>query len=287
MPERQRPPAVIANSIRQKREVDPERTFLLVEGDDDRLLFGRHLKSCSIIPAWGRPHALAVIAELERTGYTGALAIVDADFTVLEGEVPPSLNVLLTDHHDVECMMLDSPALAHVLRELGDEESIGRFEQERGVTVQQYLLSIGIGVGYLRWASARNGWKLKFEELDFARFIRERDFHHDPSALIIAVRGHQGGRTTPLPSEQDMRAAVDSLVSVSHDQWHVCRGHDLVEILSIGLRKVLGKNNDSDVRGERLEQQLRLAYEERYFQATRLYAAIIAWQQRNPPFKVL
>ena len=91
----------------------------------------------------------------------------------------------------------------------------------------------------------------------------------------------------PVPSVAELESGIQDIRNPEHDAWHVCCGHDLVELLSIGLRRVLGKNNESDVRRERLEQQLRLAYEEGYFLRTRLYASIQAWEQRNPPFKVL
>ena len=284
----QRRPVVLANSIRQKRQVNATRTFLIVEGDDDKLFFGRYANSFhgSILVAHGRPKVLEVMAELERTGHGGVLAIVDTDFTALDGEPSPGPNVLQTDHHDVECMLLDSSALQHVLRELGDPEALDRFEAERQVTITEYLLSLGVWIGYLRWASARNGWKLKFEELDYARFIREKDFADDRRLLIMVVRGHQGGSVAP-PSPEEMHAAIDGLVSDAHDRWHVCCGHDLVEILAIGLRRVLGNNNPGDLRRDKLERELRLAYEEGYFRKTGLHAAIGAWEAQNPPYKVL
>jgi hypothetical protein len=231
----------------------------------------------------GRPKVVEVILHLERSGFRGALGIVDADFEVLERVEPPSPNILATDHHDVECMMLASPALSHLLRNLGDEERIASFQAEK---VVPHLLSVGRMVGYLRWASARNKWSLKFEGLSFKAFVREKDFSFEPRLLFEEIRRHQGGRG-PAPLVSELEAGIEELMDPSHDVWHVCCGHDLVELLSVGLRRVLGKNNEGDVRGERLEQLLRLAYEEGYFMQTTLAVSILAWQQRNPPFKIL
>ncbi len=287
MPEQKRPPVIIANSIRLKRSADPDRSFLVVEGQDDKAFFGRHARSCDIVVAWGRPNVVGVIVELDRTSFLGALGVVDADFTILEGEGLVSPNLVVTDHHDVESMMLDSPALSHLLRELGDDVRLAEFGRERATTLTEYLLSAGKWIGYLRWASARNKWSLDFEELDFSRFVRERDLGFDLHLFLVEIRNHQGGRTTPLPSEGEMQSAITALASPLHDLWHVCCGHDLVNLLSIGFRRVLGKNNEALVRRDRLEQQLRLAYEERYFKETRIYQAIFAWEVRNRPFKIL
>jgi hypothetical protein len=279
----------IANSIRMKRSQYPTRAYLLVEGQDDKAFFGRYTdtKNCNITVAHGRPRVVEVILELDRTSFHGALGIVDADFEVLERREPPSPNILVTDHHDVECMMLDSPALGHLLRELGEEGLISSFQSERQGEVVAHLLAVGKVIGYLRWVSARRQWSLKFEGLSFKAFVREKDFSFEPRGLLEEVRRHQGGRAGAVPSIEELDASIDLLKDPAHDAWHVCCGHDLVELLSIGLRRVLGRNTDADVRAERLEQQLRLAYEESYFLRTKLFASIQAWEQRNPPFKVL
>lgn len=72
-----------------------------------------------------------------------------------------------------------------------------------------------------------------------------------------------------------------------HDPWQVCCGHDLVKILSLGLRKAIGSNKATDVEPNSLERNLRLAYEEIYFQDTKLYALIRTWESKHQPFRVL
>ena len=282
-----RPAAAIANSIRMKQSQHPTRTALVVEGQDDGAFFGRYTDpgSCHITVAHGRPKVVEIILELDRTAFCGALGIVDADFEVLEQRVPPSPNILVTDRHDVECMMLASPALDHLLRELGDEKQLDALKQQRG-SVVEHLLSMGKVVGYLRWVSARSQWSLKFEGLDFSKFIR-KDFNLDTELLFQELRSHQGGRAVPMLSSAEMQDRIKELSDPTHDLWHVCCGHDLVELLSIGLRKVLGQHPEAQVKREVLERQLRLAYEARYFQGTELYMSLRAWEERNPPFRVL
>jgi hypothetical protein len=285
----ERPAVNIANSIQMKRSQNPTRTDLVVEGEDDKAFFGRYTdpKACHIAVAHGKPNVRDVILELDKRGFRGTLGIVDADFDVLEQRGLPSPNLIATDLHDVECMMLASPAFEHLLRELGDQELRGSFEKQRGTVVEQ-LLTMGREIGYLRWASARNEWSLKFEGLDFGKFIREKSFSFELRSLFEALRNHQGGqRVGPVPSVDEMQVGVDALRSSTHDLWHVCCGHDLVELLSIGLRKVLGQHNDASVDRKLLERQLRLAYEEGYFRRTVLYVRIREWEERNYPFRVL
>jgi hypothetical protein len=224
------------------------------------------------------------ILELDRTDFKGALAIADADYTVLDRQPSPSPNLLVTDHHDVETMLIASPALEHVLRELGKEESIVQFERERGIAVRAHLAALARPIGYLRWLSSRNAWSLRFEALQFERFVRDKTLVLDELALLETLRNPAGHA---IPESKQVQAALSALIEPAHDVWHVCCGHDLVVLLSLGLRKLWGSNADAEVKPERLERELRLAYESAYFLATNLYAAIRVWESRNAPFRVL
>jgi len=73
----------------------------------------------------------------------------------------------------------------------------------------------------------------------------------------------------------------------THDPWHVCCGHDLVCILSIGLRKIIGTWNPNDIKPDVLERSLRLAFERSYFHKTQLYVSIQQWEKANTPFVIL
>lgn len=277
-----------ANSIRMARTHDRTRTFLIVEGDDDRALFAWHVDStaCRVEACYGRDKVVEVLAILDADHFPGVVGIADADYTVLNGERQQTGNLLLTDHHDVECLMLASPALAHVLHELGDASRIREFEKARGCSIVEQLHCVGKVIGHLRWASNQEKWALRFEGLEFTKFLDCQTLQLDVSAFVEAVRGQQGGRTTPMPTADMMSAAIRECASRNADPWHVCRGHDLVQILAIGFRRTLGTRNESEVRPERLEQMLRLAFRTEFFHATKLYLAMRAWEQSNPPFRL-
>lgn len=63
--------------------------------------------------------------------------------------------------------------------------------------------------------------------------------------------------------------------AVSHDDWCTGCGHDVIGILSIGLRKAIGSSTAGAVSPDILERSLRLAYERAYFQ--------VALVPRSPP----
>ncbi|MFN5871336.1 MAG: hypothetical protein ACK44G_02150, partial [Aphanizomenon sp.] len=87
--------------------------------------------------------------------------------------------------------------------------------------------------------------------------------------------------------DEDLEKRLITERSNNQDPWQVCCGHDLVEILSLGLRKAIGTNKTVDVEANSLERNLRLAYEVAYFYKTQLYLAIRQWETNNQPFHVL
>ncbi|NEP15226.1 MAG: hypothetical protein F6K14_34670 [Symploca sp. SIO2C1] len=103
-------------------------------------------------------------------------------------------------------------------------------------------------------------------------------------ALITRVR--QKSHPCSWKDEQ-LKTWLINQKSSSHDPWQVCCGHDLVEILSVSLRKTFGSNKAAEVEPNRLERNLRLAYEKAYFLKTHLYLKIRTWEANNQPFQVL
>jgi len=119
-------PDDMANEIILTRD-DPGNkflSFLLVEGHTDRNFYRRFTNpyKCQITITYSKSTALQVVSILEQEAFPGILAIVDADFDILEGKLPDSSNVLFTDAHDLETMLMKSPALERVLIEFGSSE---------------------------------------------------------------------------------------------------------------------------------------------------------------------
>lgn len=193
----------IANTIRLIRA---QRTgaFLIVEGDTDGRAYKNFVdeNKCQIIIAYNKNNATKAISLLEMAIFAGVLAIVDADFDVLEGKVPASENLLFTDGHDLEAMIIQSPALEKVLAEFGSESKITNFEQRTGKTVRLILTECGMPIGYLLWVSLRERLSLRFGDLSFDKFIDKETLAVDIGKLIRLVRSRssQPGHDRPQRS---------------------------------------------------------------------------------------
>lgn len=280
--------AGIANSIIFTRSYPGKQllSFLLVEGTTDKSVFKRYvnIQKCQITVAYGKENVIDTIAILEQESFPGVLAIVDADFTVLAGMTPTTPNVLFTDAHDMETMIIQSPALEKVLDEFGSEDKIAELVKTSGKEVRRILIEASLPIGYLRWISLLDGLSLTFEGLDFNKFVAKETLFIDTLKLIKNVKDKSH---KPALAEMQLHSRLQEIKDDTHKLWHVCCGHDLVHVLSIGLCKAMGTCNTNDVRPEVLERSLRLAYEQAHFQNTQLYLSIQHWEKANRPFVIL
>ena len=274
-----------ANAIRLRRSIF-SGTFLLVEGSSDRVFYERLVDkvACVLISVSGKPSSkirvIEVLSTLERSDFQGILAIVDADFDHLKVSSSSSPNLIRTDTHDLETMLINSSALEKVIVEFGSEEKIDKFDRD----IRIALLKAGMPIGYLLWISQLDELNLTFEGIRFSKFIDDQTLQIDELKLIQEVKNKS--QAFALKSENIQQRLTDQK-SEKHDPWQVCCGHDLVEILSLGLRKAIGSANTSDVEPNSLERSLRLAYEETYFFKTQMYLSICSWESNNKPFKIL
>lgn len=272
-----------ATAIRLRRDTFPG-TFLLVEGSSDKVFYERFVDKtdCMVITNSipGKQRVIEVLIILENSEFQGILAIVDADFDHLEVSFHTTPNLLRTDTHDLETMLLQSSALDKVIAEFGSEEKAARF----GRDVRAALLEAGMPIGYLLWISQLDNLNLTFDGIVFSRFIDEQKLQINEAKFIQEVKNKS--QAFALRNE-DLQQRLTNQRKDNHDPWQVCCGHDLVEILSLGLRRAIGSARASDVEPSSLERSLRLAYEETYFCKTQIYLSVRLWESGNEPFKVL
>ena len=163
-------PDRIANSIRLLRG-DHEGVFLIVEGHSDKLIYERlvNKQEVRVTIASGKNNAIKALSILEKEdNFRRVVAVIDADFSRIEQQIPDSNNLFLTDEHDLEMMLIKSAAFDKLLKERGSEEKIKAFTED----IRETLLKLGQEIGKLRWLSLRNKLDLKFEGLN-TDFLKE------------------------------------------------------------------------------------------------------------------
>ena len=278
-------PSAVANEVRLLRTQD-NRALLIVEGATDKRTF-RNLvdrTACQIVIAHGRENALTALAILEADDFQGVLAVIDADFDRLNNAPLPSPSALLTDLHDIECMMVASSAFGKLVGEFADPARVESFESHIGCGLAEAIARNAMPLGYLRWVSLRHRLDLRFEELPYHRFVARANLQIDLGKLLQTVKNHS---QRPDIANSFLEQQVAAVTDPTHDRWQVCCGHDLLEILSVALRHTIAGRDAHEVKREVLERELRLAYENTYFQGTALALAVRNWENGHQPYRVL
>ncbi len=269
-------PGVLAAEIEMHRQAH-SGAFLVLEGKDDmRFWRERHHEHCELVDGEGRLNVVGALRHLDSRGFKGALGLVDSDYDKFISGEPLSANLVATDAHDLECVLCRSKALDAVLAEYGDASKIKRFEDATGTDVRQALLDRALIFGRVRLAATLWDTTEVMPEISVPRFVDEESWSVDTDALISAVVDR---------SALDRKAWQDRTEELLDEApWFVARGHDMVEILRIGLRHVLG---DIGTVGDGIASGLRLAMSREWLEATGLWEGIRAWEDVNPPFAVL
>ena len=70
------------------------------------------------------------------------------------------------------------------------------------------------------------------------------------------------------------------------DPWYIARGHDMVQILRIGLRRVLG-DLPARIKANDIAGFLRVGMSSEALRRTGLGADLHSWQAANRPYAVL
>jgi len=273
-------PDRIANSIRLLRSAH-EGVFLIVEGHSDKLIYERlvNKQEVRVTIASGKNNAIKALSILEKENFRRVVAVIDADFSRIEQQIPDSNNLFLTDEHDLEMMLIKSAAFDKLLKERGSEEKIAAFSKD----IRETLLKLGQEIGKLRLLSLRNKLDLKFEGLKFGKFIDKEKLSINIDELIRSIKNHSQKLSL---DEQQIKQDLSVISDENHDPWQLCCGHDFISILAIALCKVLGTWNANDVKKEDWERELRLAYELSYFYQTQIYQLMVNWQSNNHPYQI-
>jgi hypothetical protein len=259
--------------------------FLVVEGGSDKHVYKLVLDEdrCRIEIACGRDNVFGAIRLLNADDFQGVFGVVDADFMHVTGERILEENILWTDFHDLECMVLNSPAFDRILDEFASENRLQTYAIPRSRIARQ-LAASAAPLGCLRLISIQEGLDLKCEGLTFSRFVEGQPLLINFAAMIREIINKS--QKHELDQEQ-LLAQVTAEVQKEHDCWQISCGHDIVEILSVLFREVLSGKSGGQFAVDVLERSLRIAYHAGFLKETLVYRAMERWEQHHPEFPIL
>lgn len=262
-------------------------SILFLEGSADLLLFERFIDAahCYALIAYGKENAIGAVQILESKRSAGILAIVDADHWHVLGQTVPSTNVIVTDLHDIELMLIQSDSFQRVINEYASAHKVKVFLSRNSTSdLRSLLLERCVPVAMLRLISYRDQLYLKFKDIKYKTFVDAKTLIIDIEKMVHSVLSNTKKKGM---NPQDLISKLQSsMKTVPHDRYQLCSGHDVTELLGIGLRKSLGSQVEAVACRSNLESILRLSYEMHSFIRTRLYASVKSWEAANIPHTV-
>lgn len=272
----------VVGEVALLRVSDPEKTCLMVEGQDDVVVYKRFIdtKKCQITNCYGKKNLVPAISVLnQQKEIKGYVAIKDADFDVIES-VLIEPNVLLTDGHDLETMIINSPAFdsfIEVQLRGKDSELVQAFKQE----LRNKLFQVGCVIGYLHMLSLKHQWGIKILPLEYISLL-DSNYEMPLEGVIKSTKS----RHAHIDESKCDFVEFETLFSTL--KYYLCRGHDLIKLLEKLVGIIARKYWTEKVNpGGDIAEKLLLAFDAKVFRQTQLFISMKDWESRNQPFLIL
>lgn len=268
------------NEMKMKKQLF-DGVFIIVEGATDSRFFKKFFdkNKCNIIAALSKDNVLEIMSKLS---WEKLFAIIDADYLHLENNQISEDNIFLTDTHDIETMIIKSPALDNFLCEYADHDKLENYlDRSDYRDLKSILIMNSILIGYVKWVSIKNNLNLSFKELEYKSFL---DLDNSLEFLVDDFFDHLISNSPNYNGTKDLIInKIKEIKSSEYDNWQLCSGHDMTEILLIFLHNDIGIYTANSLKNRgMLEGALRMSYEGSFYKDTNLYFNIKNWaEERN------
>lgn len=255
---------------------------VLVEGIDDVKVYERFFarNKAGVYQTYGCAKLVKLVDELNRRHLENFfIGIKDADYDVLNHVSYPYPNLFLTDKHDLETMMVSEEALEDIMKEYLRYEDMRR--DRKGLKVQSFLQEAARRLRFLsffRWYNEMSGCKLSFGKLRLSTMMQEEPRLDYACCIRFVTRLNPDASSIPTVR---MLADFEKSHSRNMDVFHLLRGHDLCEMVSLLLKSHPYAYARSNVSTDKIEASLRLAYSGERFRQTQLYQSIASWLESH------
>lgn len=267
----------IANEVRM-RTLTHSGPFLLIEGDSDAKFFAHQFgeEAIALIPSFGWENVVQAIEILEGEQRRDVLGIIDLDYRGIIDDPPPSKNIVMTDTHSIETMMFASSAFYRVMKERASHEKVKNFPEGMN-GIRKRVIELGKPIGSLRFYSYKAGGCYSFDGMNLEKFVDKKTLSFSGGKFVAHLRGIHPKNTTISENIFQNAMTEAQYIEVFQNPYRLCCGHDLMEILAIGLKKIWGTHGSKEISGAFIEELFRLAYSKEEFRTSRLYSDIEAW----------
>ncbi|MBR3647259.1 MAG: DUF4435 domain-containing protein [Paludibacteraceae bacterium] len=190
------------------------------------------------------------------------IGIRDADYALYNDKYVVPENIFLTDHRDVEMMLLEAESVKQALRAW-----MPSYDEvfARCIPICRYF-------GYLRIYNELANLSVRFHDnlspnkyWDYQKQAMKVGWEQDSTTQFAVL---SNGKCV----EEDVKAFIITHKLEEESLYDVCRGHDMLKLLSLNLIDVQTYSTPC------IMTKITDAYSLSDFKATRLYKSIFNWQ---------
>lgn len=244
--------------------------YLIVEGESDEHFFENILdcSKCKVMNLEGKAEVKKFIEDQNSANKKGYLGIVDADFEHIDGYEEQVKNVIITDVHDIEMLMFSSnPNMRRIYSELTENMIINNFEEKHQKSFLDSIIKVAYDIGLLKMVMKRPKYYVNMKDIFYSDIIN-KEFELDIDTLIERVKKKHH-------TLYEIKKEMENLREKNFDEFQVCCGHDVTNILAISFTSEqndgLGYGKRRYVDGKEIERLLRAVYDFEHFLCTKLY----------------
>lgn len=266
------------------------KTHLIVEGATDQRLLQQTLPKdlyANVIPAGNCKAALEIASEYQNHKAKDILQLtvfIDRDYLFALGKITPPTNVVVSELRDIECMMFDSVCYDRVVDEYLSTQKLEKSNLKKS-DIKEKVISVAAEFGCIRFASQKLEWNISFSSLDYEKFVNIDSFSIERKNCVRHVNGGQSLQKLAPTQCQTPKRLLDTDYAIALEEARKnkaltqpllkARGHDLMELLCLGLRKRWGNKAAQELSTPILEKTFRIAYPE-ILKSTTTFATLVS-----------
>jgi hypothetical protein len=237
-------PERIANAILMMKSSD-KIFHLILEGKIDCKVYPKYFdkEKTHISCAFGYENILAAVSILEQKSKENALGIIDADFRRVLNQTIDSPQILLTDYHDIESMIINSNVL-NLFTDLYIKTPSSISDISGGKSIKEHAYEVSKTIALLRYLNyvEKDEFGLRFKELNYSKMINATDLKIIDLILDNSNRKNQEFKMSDKPK---ILERYDEYKKENYDDLQFINGHDLMNVIKVSLNKILRKDNST------------------------------------------
>lgn len=275
-------PSGTQSAIRQalKSPTGLRVAWIVVEAEEDVAVYEKFMQRDSTVVKTSAGNTgrkgyanveIIVRAIKEEESRAHIMGIRDADYSRYKGNYSLPVNIFLTDRRDLEMMLLETESVKKALK-----DSIPEFEQ-----VWNKCVPICRLFGYMRICNDLLGLDVRFRNILKTGLFWDYGKHSLmgkwEERCMDTFTSHTKGQYT---SDQ-IKSFISGKDLAKESFYDICRGHDVLRLMSLTL---VQEHLYSE---EKIMAKMIEAYSLGDFKATKLYADIQNWQEKEGVFALV